>query len=42
MEVVVYNLVPFIKYNFNISQENVFMMEFMRMLIDREWIESDL
>tara|TARA_B110000977_G_C11056311_1_gene484211 strand:+ start:128 stop:1159 length:1032 start_codon:yes stop_codon:yes gene_type:complete len=26
-EVIVYNLIPFIKYDFNISQENVFMME---------------
>ena len=26
-EVIVYNLIPFINYKFNISQENVFMME---------------
>lgn len=27
MEVIIYNLIPFIKYNFNLSQENIFMME---------------
>lgn len=40
MEVVVYNLVPFIKYNFNISQENVFMMEFF--FLKKKFNKKDL